>query len=201
TPVRRERKDLRQVDPAKLPDVAVGVETTWVVVAACFVMLMQAGFLFLEIGFSRMKNAGTIVPKVLANFSIAALCYWAVGFALAFGGSGWLAGTHGAFLNTTSNDAFPAMAFSQATVSSKFFFQFVFCAVSLAIVWGTTLERIKFGVYLIYGTVFAAFIYPLVSGWVFGGGWLQVNVGMQDFAGSTAVHLIGATGALAALLL
>ena len=46
-----------------------------------------------------------------------------------------------------------------------------------------------------------ALIYPIASHWVFGGGWLQVNVGMQDFAGSTAVHLIGATGALAALLL
>ncbi len=77
----------------------------------------------------------------------------------------------------------------------------MFCAVSLAIVWGTTLERIKFGVYLIYGVVFSAIIYPLVSGWVFGGGWLQNNIGMQDFAGSTAVHLIGATGAFAALLL
>ena len=43
-------------------------------------------------------------------------------------------------------------------------------------------------------------IYPIAAHWVFGGGWLQANVGMQDFAGSTAVHLIGATGALAVLL-
>ena len=93
------------------------------------------------------------------------------------------------------------MGLSDATIESKWFFQFVFCAVSLAIVWGTTLERIKFGVYIIYAVVFSALIYPIASGWVFGGGWLQVNVGMQDFAGSTAVHLIGATGALAALLL
>ena len=93
------------------------------------------------------------------------------------------------------------MGLSDATIESKWFFQFVFCAVSLAIVWGTTLERIKFGVYVIYAVVFSALIYPIASGWVFGGGWLQVNVGMQDFAGSTAVHLIGATGALAALLL
>src|SRR4051812_41031206 len=93
------------------------------------------------------------------------------------------------------------MGLSDATVEAKWFFQFVFCAVSLAIVWGTTLERIKFGVYLIYGVIFSAVIYPLVSGWVFGGGWLQNNIHMQDFAGSTAVHLIGATGAFAALLL
>ena len=100
------------------------------------------------------------------------------------------------------------MGIFDVTVEAKFFFQFVFCAVSLAIVWGTTLERIKFGVYVIYAIVFAALIYPLGAHWVFGGGFLQTGdwlgtgiVGMQDFAGSTAVHLIGATGALAALLL
>jgi Amt family ammonium transporter len=184
-----------------LKDVIPAVETTWVVVAAILVMFMQAGFLLLEIGFSRMKNAGTIVPKVIANFSIAALCYWAVGFALAFGGSGWFAGTHGTFLGTTNGDLFPAMAFSSATVPAKFFFQFVFCAVSLAIVWGTTIERIKFGAYLIYAVIFSTLIYPIVSHWIFGGGWLFSTFHMQDFAGSTVVHLIGATGAFAALLL
>ena len=85
------------------------------------------------------------------------------------------------------------------------FFQFVFCAVSLAIVWGTTLERIKFGAYLIYAVIFSAVIYPVLSHWIFAGGFLQSGLfglpGMQDFAGSTVVHLIGATGAFAALLL
>jgi ammonium transporter, Amt family len=184
-----------------LTDVSVAVETTWVVVAAVFVLFMQAGFLLLEVGFSRMKNAGTIVAKVLANLSIAALCYWAVGFALAFGGDGPLWGTEGWFLDTSNGDLFPAMSFSSAVVPAKFFFQFTFCAVSLAIVWGTTIERIKFGAYLIYAVVFTAVIYPVVSHWIFGGGWLAANIGMQDFAGSTVVHLIGATGALAALLL
>jgi ammonium transporter, Amt family len=182
-------------------DAIPAIETVWVMVAAILVMFMQVGFLFLEVGFSRMKNAGTIVPKVLANFSIAALCYWAVGFALAFGGTGWFAGTEGFFLDTTNGDLFPAMSFSAAAVPAKFFFQFVFCAVSLAIVWGTTIERIKFGAYLIYAVVFSSLIYPIISHWIFGGGWLQANFGMQDFAGSTVVHLIGATGALAALLL
>src|SRR6266498_3249435 len=184
-----------------LKDAIPAIETTWVVVAAVLVMFMQVGFLFLEVGFSRMKNAGTIVPKILANFSIAAICYWAIGFALAFGGAGWFAGTAGTFLGTTDPSAFPAMEFSQAVVPAKFFFQFVFCAVSLAIVWGTTIERIKFGAYLIYAVVFSSVIYPIISHWIFGGGWLQANFGMQDFAGSTVVHLMGATGAFAALLL
>ena len=99
------------------------------------------------------------------------------------------------------------MGVSDATIEAKFLFQFAFCAVSLAIVWGSTLERIKYSAYVIYAIVFAAIIYPIGSHWVFGGGWLQngdtalMPTGMQDFAGSTAVHLIGATGALAALLL
>ncbi len=188
------------MDPT-LNDALARIDTVWVLVAGILVFFMQAGFLLLEVGFSRMKNAGTVVAKVIANLSIAALCYWAVGFALAFGGTGWLAGTEGTFLGTMSQSAFPAMEFSAAAVPAKFFFQFAFCAVSLAIVWGTTLERIKFGAYLIYAVVFSALIYPIISHWIFGGGWLQASFGMQDFAGSTVIHLIGATGALAALLL
>src|SRR4051812_42041607 len=181
---------------------SVGINSMWVIVAACLVMFMQAGFAFLEIGFSRGKNAGTVVAKILTNFSIAAIMYWAVGFAFAFG-AGKFIGHEGFFLKDFGDPAkaFPIMGFSDATVESKWFFQFVFCAVSLAIVWGTTLERIKFGVYIIYAVVFAGFIYPVASHWVFGGGWLQTSIGMQDFAGSTAVHMIGATGALAVLLL
>ena len=182
---------------------SVGINSTWVMVAALLVMFMQVGFMFLEIGFSRGKNAGTVVAKVLTNFSIASIMYWAIGFAFAFGGgAGHVLGTDGFFLQDFGDPlkAFPIMGLSDATIQSKFFFQFVFCAVSLAIVWGTTLERIKFGVYIIYAIIFAGFIYPIVSGWVFGGGWLQNNVHAQDFAGSSAVHLIGATGALAVLL-
>ncbi len=191
------------LDAAKngvLPD-SVAINSLWVIIAGCLVMFMQAGFAFLEIGFSRGKNAGTVIAKILANFSIAALMYWAVGFAFAFG-IGKFIGHDGFFLRDYGDPlkAFPVMGLSDATIESKWFFQFVFCAVSLAIVWGTTLERIKFGVYLLYAIVFAGFIYPIASHWVFGGGWLQASLGMQDFAGSTAVHLIGATGALAALL-
>src|SRR5213083_1854653 len=183
---------------------SVAINSIWVIVAGCLVMFMQAGFAFLEIGFSRGKNAGTVIAKILTNFSIAGLMYWAVGFAFAFGGPlGHIIGTHGIFLRDFGDpqQAFPIMGLSNATVESKWFFQFVFCAVSLAIVWGTTLERIKFGVNLIYGVVFSSVIYPIVSHWIFGGGWLAANFGMQDFAGSTVVHLIGATGAFAALLL
>ena len=55
-----------------LPD-SVGINSIWVIVAACFVMFMQAGFAFLEIGFSRGKNAGTVIAKIVTNFSICLL--------------------------------------------------------------------------------------------------------------------------------
>jgi ammonium transporter, Amt family len=182
-----------------------GLNTTWVIVAAVLVMFMQAGFAFLEIGFSRMKNAGAGIAKILTNFSIASICYWAVGFALAFGGAGWFAGSEGFFLDVSSDPAqaatqFPLLDVASISPAALLFFQFVFCAVSLAIVWGTTLERIKFGAYVVYAVIFSSLIYPIISHWIFGGGWLQATSGMQDFAGSTVVHLIGATGAFAALL-
>lgn len=198
-------------DQHVVPDKGVGaaafaINTLWVYIAAILVIFMQVGFMFLEIGFSRGKNAGTIVAKILVNFSIACLVYYLVGFAFAFGSNGGninLIGNAGFMLSNVGDQTvtFPAMGFSNASIEAKWLFQFSFLAVSLAIVWGTTLERIKFGVYVIYAIVFSALIYPIGSHWVFGGGWLQANLGMQDFAGSTAVHLIGATGGLACLLL
>jgi len=181
----------------------LATDTMWVVVAAILVMFMQAGFAFLEIGFSRQKNVGTVIAKILMNFSICAVVFWAVGFALGFsGGAGSVIGNTGFALNTDDvMKDFPGLAFSSVGISAKWFFEFVFCAVSLAIVWGTTLERIKFGVYAIYAIVFSAIIYPLIAHWLFAFGWLAANLGSQDFAGSTVVHLTGATGALAVLLL
>ena len=194
-------------DGPKLEDVALQLNTTWVIVAAVLVMFMQAGFAFLEIGFSRGKNVGAVVAKILTNFAICALVWWAVGFALAFGGGDKLAGNDGFFFqfgHSISSGLFADLYGNTVDGAGAgfFFFQFVFCAVSLAIVWGTTLERIKFIAYPIYAIVFSAIIYPLIAHWIFGGGVLSsVGNGVQDFAGSTVVHLTGATGALAALLL
>jgi Amt family ammonium transporter len=180
---------------------SVPINTLWVVISAILVLFMLAGLLSLEAGMSRMKNVGTLVPTGLIGMAVAAMIYWACGFAFAFG-NGDIIGSTGFFLRDYGDpqEAFGIMGLSDAMIESKWLFQFAFCAVCLAIVWGSTLERIKFHAHAIFALVFAGFIYPLASHWVFGGGWLQTNVGMQDFAGSTAVHLVGATGALAALL-
>jgi ammonium transporter, Amt family len=180
---------------------SVPLNTLWVTLSAVLVLLMLAGLLCLEAGMSRMKNVGTLVPKALISMAVAGLVYYACGFAFAFG-NGDIIGSAGFFLRDYGDPqkAFGIMGLSDALIESKWLFQFAFCAVTLAIVWGSTLERIKFHAHVIFAVVFAGFIYPLASHWVFGGGWLQTNVGMQDFAGSTAVHLVGATGALAGLV-
>ena len=187
-----------------LETVTQELDTTWVIVTGVLVMFMQAGFACLEIGFSRGKNVGSVVAKVLLNFSAATIVWWICGFALAFGGGSPIAGDSGFLLNIGHHiSAGSPVAGSLTGDGAGFaFFQLVFCAVSLAIVWGTTLERTRFVAYPIYASVFAGVIYPLIAHWIFGGGLMgRVGAGMQDFAGSTVVHLTGATGGLAALLL
>jgi len=179
------------------------IDMLWVAVATVLVFLMQAGFMFLEIGFSRQKNVGTGVAKVLVNLAIVTIAWWAIGYGVNGAGNDFF-GTDGFFFHFGQTIGSGAEAFDVAASDTMLMlFGLAFCAVSLAIVWGTTLERIKFGAYVIYAIVFGAVIYPLVAHAVWGGGLLS-DVGgkpVMDFAGSSVVHLTGAVGALAALLL
>jgi len=192
--------------PPSIEDVVLAVDTVWVIVAAVLVILMQAGFAMLEVGFSRMKNVGSVVAKILVNLAIAAILFWAVGFAFTFSDGGSLnslIGLKGFFLATPADQVdavYAGLSWTSVPLAAKFLFQVAFCAVSLAIVWGTMLERTKFAVYVIFAIVFAGLIYPVVGHWIWGGGWLA-SLGMQDFAGSTVVHLSGAMAALAGTLL
>ena len=176
------------------------LDITWVMVACVLVLFMQAGFLLLEIGFSRQKNVGTGVAKVLVNLGVVTLAWWAVGFGISSLTGNKIFGTEGFFFHTGQVVAGAEVG---GTDTALMLFGMLFCAVSLAIVWGTTLERIKFAAYAIYAAVFGAVIYPLVAHAVYGGGLLSDVAGrpVMDFAGSSVVHLTGAVGALAALLL
>ncbi|HEY5941697.1 MAG TPA: ammonium transporter [Solirubrobacterales bacterium] len=180
------------------------LDMVWVAVACVLVFLMQAGFMFLEIGFSRQKNVGTGVAKILINFAIVTIAWWAVGYGVAEGGGNDFFGDSGFFFHFNQTIGAGEEAFQVAGADSMLMlYGLAFCAVSLAIVWGTTLERIKFGAYVIYAIVFGAVVYPLIAHAVWGGGLLSDIGGkpVMDFAGSSVVHLTGAVGALAALLL
>ncbi|CAM5796365.1 MULTISPECIES: ammonium transporter [Brevibacillus] len=182
---------------------ASAIDATWVMVAAILVILMQAGFALLEAGSTRMKNAGHVAGKTVLTFGLCTLAFWALGFGLTFGNGNEFIGLGGFFFDPSGENA--ADSFSNAfaadiPISLFFLFQLAFAAVSLAIAWGGFAERAKLSIYVIFSFLFTIVIYPVIGHWVWGGGWLA-ELGMQDFAGSTVVHLQGAVAALAATIL
>jgi Amt family ammonium transporter len=185
-------------------ELAIAASTIWVVVAAVLVMFMQAGFAFLEAGLTRMKNVGHIAAKNVLIFSLASIVYYLVGFGIAFGdGGNGLVGGSG-FVPSVDEllavGAAPFSWFGAIPGAAAYLFEVVFCAVSLAIVWGAMAERTKLWVYFAFGAVFTL-IYSVVSHWIWSpDGWL-FSKGMQDFAGSTVVHYQGALAGLAGALL
>src|SRR5215510_3489662 len=178
--------------------------TIWVVIAAVLVMFMQAGFAFLEAGLTRMKNVGHIAAKNVLIFALASIVYFLVGYGIAFGdGGNGLVGGSGFFPSTadllTVGEA-PFSWFGAIPAAAGYLFEVVFCAVSLAIVWGAMAERTKLWVYFAFGAIFTL-IYSFVSHWIWSpDGWLFAR-GMQDFAGSTVVHYQGALAGLAGAIL
>jgi Amt family ammonium transporter len=166
------------------------VNVIWVLVAAALVFFMQAGFAMVETGFTRAKNAGNIIMKNLMDFALGTPIYWLLGFGIMFGGSSALIGgfdpmVKGDYSSILPNGV-PLMAF--------LIFQTVFCATAATIVSGAMAERTKFSAYCIYSMVISAIIYPVSGHWIWGGGWLA-DLGFHDFAGSTAVHMVGGISA------
>ncbi len=164
------------------------VDTIWVLLAAVLVFFMQAGFAMVETGFTRAKNAGNIIMKNLMDFALGSIVFWIIGFGLMQGTSlGGIIGTPDFFIQGEyGGGSIPTAAFV--------IFQTVFAATAATIVSGAMAERTKFSVYCIYSLVITAFIYPVSGHWIWGGGWLS-QLGFHDFAGSTAVHMVGGIAA------
>jgi Amt family ammonium transporter len=185
-------------------ELAIATSTVWVVIAAVLVMFMQAGFAFLEAGLTRMKNVGHIAAKNVLILAIASIVYYLVGYGIAFGdGGNGLVGGSGFVPSVdelmTVGEA-PFSWFAAIPGAAGYLFEVVFCAVSLAIVWGAMAERTKLWVYFVFGAIFTL-IYSVASHWIWSpDGWL-FSRGMQDFAGSTVVHYQGALAGLAGALL
>nr|WP_306220207.1 ammonium transporter [Cohnella sp. WQ 127256] len=178
----------------------MGLNALWVMLAAILVILMQGGFILLEAGSTRMKNAGHVAGKTIFTLGLASIVYWAVGYGITFGGDA--SESLNKFIGLGSFFFNPEIAsIDNGAPSSIFFiFQLAFAAVSLSIAWGGFAERAKLSAYLIFTLFFVSVIYPVVAHWIWGGGFLAAD-GAQDFAGSTVVHLTGAIAALAATIL
>lgn len=170
-----------------------GMDTVWVVLTAAMIILMEGGFALLEAGFVRLKNSVSIIMKVFVDIALGALCYYMVGFALMFGKDAFgLVGNTGFLL--TGDLSHLKMTISHETY---FLFQAAFAIAAISIVSGAVAERINFRAYILYAMVMTAFLYPVSGHWVWGNGWLG-SLGMEDFAGSAAIHALGGFSALAA---
>lgn len=171
------------------------MNSLWTMVGAILVIFMLGGFILLEAGSTRMKNAGHIAGKTIFTFGISSLVFWAVGYGFIFGGDA-------NFFVGMSDFFYSGAQIEDASVQTTVFFvfQLAFAGISLTIALGGFAERAKLSVYLIFSVLFSAIVYPVIAHWIWGGGWLAEH-GKQDFAGSTVVHLTGAMAAFAATIL
>ena len=165
--------------------------TIWVLLGAALVFFMQAGFAMCEAGFTRAKNTGNILMKNLMDFCIGTPLYWLFGFGIMFGTGTALFGWIDPFIMGDYSAALP----EGVPLWAYAIFQTVFCATSATIVSGAMAERTKFSAYCVYSAAISLFIYPVSGHWIWGGGWLA-ELGFHDFAGSTAVHMVGGVCAL-----
>ncbi len=165
--------------------------TIWVLLGAALVFFMQAGFAMCEAGFTRAKNTGNILMKNLMDFCIGTPLFWVFGFGIMFGSGTALFGWIDPFIMGDYSAVLPA----GVPLWAYAIFQTVFCATSATIVSGAMAERTKFSAYCIYSAAISLFIYPVSGHWIWGGGWLA-QMGFHDFAGSTAVHMVGGVCAL-----
>lgn len=169
------------------------MDSLWVVVSACLVFFMHAGFSLVESGLCRRKNAAMILLKNVAVVAIGSLVYYAVGYGVMFGEGNGLVGM-GQFFPGTGSEV------SGLPIYVFLFFQLVFAATAATIVSGAIAERARLSTFFAFTVLTCGLLYPLVGHWVWGGGWLA-ELGFHDFAGSTVVHAVGGTLALSGAVL
>ena len=163
-------------------------------VCGFLVMFMAAGFAMLESGMVTSKSVSVICAKNIGLFSIAGIMFWLVGYNLAYGIP------EGGFIGKFIPWADASAVDTGYADGSDWYFQMVFCATTVSIVSGTLAERIKLWPFFLFAAILTGFIYPIVMGWQWGGGWLA-ELGFSDFAGSTLVHSTGGAAALAGAIL
>lgn len=187
-------QDTAVADSTITEELANGLNTVWMLLAAMLVFFMQPGFALVEAGFTRVKNTANILMKNFVDFMFGSLLYWFIGFGLMFGAGGFIGMPHFFNLSFYDGGGLPSEGF--------LIFQTVFCATAATIVSGAMAERTKFSMYLAYTIFISVLIYPVSGHWTWGGGWLMngetgsfmmntFGTTFHDFAGSTVVHSVG----------
>ena len=172
-------------------------DTAWMLVATALVLLMTPALGLFYAGLVRSKNTLNTFMMCVAAIAIATVTWAAVGYSLAFDGDGSLIGGLGhAFLQGV--DFTPREG---TTIPHLVFwaFQATFCIITVALVSGAVVERMRFGAFLVFAALWSVLVYAVLAHWGFGGGWLQAG-GTLDFAGGIAVEMGSGFSALAAAL-
>jgi Amt family ammonium transporter len=172
-------------------------DTAWMLMATALVVLMTIGLGIFYAGLVRAKNTLNTFMMCIAALAVATLTWAFVGYSLAFDGGGDLIGGLGhAFMQDVGFEpregtTIPHLVF--------FAFQASFCIITVALVAGAVVERMRFGAFLVFAALWSVLVYAVLAHWGFGGGWL-IEGGTLDFAGGIAVEMAAGFSALAAAL-
>jgi len=195
TQIAELKAQLKQELQAELAnDHAEPLDNLWMLLGGVLVFFMHTGFSMLETGSVRFKNAQNILCKNLMVVCVGFLCWYFLGFGLAFGT------TAGKFMGT---DRFVGSGFAGTIAMREWFFQGAFCATAATIVSGSMAERTMLQGFAIFTVLLTAFLYPVVVHWGWSGQGLLndgeasiVGPTYNDFAGSGIVHMVGGVAAL-----
>ncbi len=172
-------------------------DTAWMLIATALVLLMTPALGLFYAGLVRAKNTLNTFMMCVAAIAVATITWAAVGYSLAFDGSGdIIGGLDHAFLNGVDfvpreGTTIPELVF--------FAFQATFCIITVALISGAVVERMRFGPFLVFAAIWSVLVYAVLAHWAFGGGWLQEG-GTLDFAGGVPVEMASGFSALAAAL-
>ena len=179
---------------------SVGIDagdTAWMLVATALVLMMTPALGLFYAGLVRSKNTLNTFMMCAGAMGVATVCWAAVGYSLAFdGGNGFVGGLGHAFLDGVDFTAQPGTRIPSLVF---FAFQATFCIVTVALVSGAVVERMRFAPFLLFSALWSILVYAVLAHWAFGGGWLQDN-GTLDFAGGVPVEMGSGFSALAAAL-
>jgi ammonium transporter, Amt family len=172
-------------------------DTAWMLAATALVLLMTPALGLFYAGLVRSKNTLNTFMMCIAAMAVAAVTWALVGYSLAFDGDAPIIGGLGhAFLHDVGftpreGTTIPHLLFMA--------FQATFCIITVALVSGAVVERMRFGPFLVFAALWSVLVYAVMAHWAFGGGWLQAQ-GTLDFAGGVPVEMGSGFSALAAAL-
>jgi Amt family ammonium transporter len=170
-----------------------------IVSTALVMMMTPAGLALFYGGMSRYKNLLNTFAMTFVAYCLASIIWMMWGYSLAFGPSkaGIVGGLGNLFLAGIGVDSL------SGTIPTYVFalFQMTFAGITVALVLGSVVDRMKFSSWIIFTVLWVTFIYCPIAHWVWGGGWMG-NMGALDFAGGTVVHInAGVAGLVLALVL